>query len=128
MKKVINRAFETVASNNIKVKSIIDELASVTAHNVACLDLSLRDQAKAEMVSLREGMDRLNSSTGGAATNVQLIMYVSSSSSPDSSTSTALSTLARPKSRGASSHCRRCRRDSPGHNSQPRGASSCRPT
>ena len=58
MKADINKAFATVEDNDVKIKSVIEDLGALTQQSVASLDTSLREQVKAEIVDLRTAIDR----------------------------------------------------------------------
>ena len=68
----IIRAIATVEETDVKIKSVIEDLGTLTQRSVSSLDTSLRDQVKAEIVDIRTALDRVG--TGGAAANdVQLV-------------------------------------------------------
>ena len=72
MKAEIDRAFATVQENDGKIKSVIEDLGTLTQQSVASLDTSLRDQVKEDIVDLRTALDRVGAE-GAATTDVQLI-------------------------------------------------------
>jgi len=70
MKADIKMAFTAVERNDVKIKSVIEDLGALTQQSVASLDTSLREQVKAEIVDLRTALDRVGV---GPATDVQLV-------------------------------------------------------
>ena len=75
MKADINKAFATVEENDIKIKTVIEDLGAITQQSVASLDTSLRDHVKAEIVLLRTAVDRI-SAAGAATTDLQLVLQL----------------------------------------------------
>ena len=58
MKAYINRAFAIVEDNDIKIKSVIEDLGAVPQQSVASLDTSRRDHVKAKIIDL--AIDRID--------------------------------------------------------------------
>ena len=70
MKADIETAFTTVEDNDVKIKSVVEDLGALTQQSFASLDTSLREQVKAEIDDLRTALDRVGV---GPAADVQLV-------------------------------------------------------